>query len=168
MRYLALLSVLVFASPVLAADGFHKEVACTSAAQVNTVANTAVTAVVIRKGSIIYWCQDATAELFYAYTKWKLEYDPGTDTAGTDVGEIFLESCIGPTSHVNNCERVLVDSNGSGGVDNLPLNGDPGNVVAGSQRRWITDIEPGWYRLIQETDNTTDPAVATLTSLEAN
>lgn len=158
------LVLLLGPSSAWAAADFHSDSACANKATQEYIQGTSI--VTLRPGSVLYNCQaGGTSNLFFARTGFTIEYDPDLASAGTGTGSVFIVRCTHNNASPNNCEKVLVDNNGDGTVDDEALNGDPGDVAAGTeQRRYIYDLPAGYYRIREAVDEGGLTALITLTS----
>jgi len=90
-------------------------------------------------------------------------FDPKLDGTGTATAQVAIRKCQSDTISANNCERITVDVDGDGDVDNGILDGDSGSVSF-IQRMCIYDLGPGYFHVEVSTNpGAADTAVLTLT-----
>ncbi len=90
-------------------------------------------------------------------------FDPELEGTGTSTAEVAIRKCQNTTQSANSCERVTVDVDGDGDVDNGILDGDSGSVSA-AQRMCIYDLSRGLYYIEVSTNpGGGETAVLTLT-----
>lgn len=84
-------------------------------------------------------------------TTWMFDPDTGTEGTATAQGHVRRCSASATTCAAAACPKVLVNSDGAGGVDDTDMDGDDGGTAA--QRTFIYDVPPGRYCF----DTTTGP-----------
>jgi len=90
-------------------------------------------------------------------------FDPETGGTGTGNATVAIRKCQTDTVSANTCDRITVDVDGDGDVDDGILNGDSGSVSF-IQRMCIYDLGPGYFHVEVVTDpNAVDTAILTLT-----
>ena len=90
-------------------------------------------------------------------------FDPKLDGTGTSSAQVAIRKCQNETASTNSCERVTVDVDGDGDVDDGILNGDSGQTSF-IQRMCIYDLGPGNFFIEVAADpNAADTAVVTVT-----
>jgi hypothetical protein len=162
--WFALLAIWALAGPAYAQQEFNRSfdgATCSGAAP--TTLDNGVELAHLSKGGRLAWCQAGDSVLLKATTFFTLEYEPDVASAAVGAGTIYLYRCSMCIDTGNTCKKILVDNDSDGIRDDEPLNGDAGPA---EQRRFIYGNGPGCYKLVEDGDNSTDVAFATLTATE--
>lgn len=109
--------------------------------------NTMTSAVVDRPGKVALYELSGTTDSAILTTTvdttWMFDPDTGTEGTATAQGHVRRCSASATTCAAAACPKVLVNSDGTGGVDDTDMDGDDGGTTA--QRTFIYDVPPGRY-----------------------